>query len=83
MSSRPGSWKADRTPIIYSNTASDLSPGRRRLAATMGAHVTIDPRVEEQFEAYARRQGAGRLRGHRCSRDHRLDAADGKILVVP
>ncbi|GAC1477433.1 MAG: zinc-binding dehydrogenase [Acidimicrobiales bacterium] len=42
-------------PIV----AADLSPGRRLLAATLGAHVTVDPREEEPFEAYARAAGGG------------------------
>ena len=37
-------------PIV----ASDFSPGRRRLAEQMGAHLTIDPRADEPFEAFAR-----------------------------
>ena len=37
-------------PIV----ASDLSPARRALAVTMGAHEAIDPREEPAFEAWAR-----------------------------
>ncbi|MCW0215567.1 MAG: zinc-binding dehydrogenase [Pseudonocardia sp.] len=33
--------------------AADLSPGRRRLAATMGATVTVDPREETGWAAWA------------------------------
>ncbi|HLM64566.1 MAG TPA: zinc-binding dehydrogenase [Acidimicrobiales bacterium] len=42
-------------PIV----ASDLSPARRALAATMGAHEVVDPTVEPAFEAWAR-SGRGR-----------------------
>jgi threonine dehydrogenase-like Zn-dependent dehydrogenase len=37
-------------PIV----ASDLSPARRALAATMGAHEVVDPTVEPAFQAWAR-----------------------------
>ncbi|TWS18402.1 zinc-binding dehydrogenase [Tsukamurella asaccharolytica] len=32
--------------------ASDFSPGRRALAKQMGAHVVVDPRVQEPWNAY-------------------------------
>jgi threonine dehydrogenase-like Zn-dependent dehydrogenase len=41
-------------PIV----ASDLSPARRELALTMGAHEAIDPREEPAFEAWARVGGS-------------------------
>jgi threonine dehydrogenase-like Zn-dependent dehydrogenase len=34
--------------------ASDLSPARRRLALSMGAHEVVDPRSEPAFEAWRR-----------------------------
>lgn len=37
--------------------ASDFSPARRALAATMGAHVTVDPREEPAFDAWSRAGG--------------------------
>jgi len=37
-------------PIV----ASDFSPARRAIAETMGAHVTVDPREDPPFDAYAR-----------------------------
>jgi threonine dehydrogenase-like Zn-dependent dehydrogenase len=37
-------------PIV----ATDFSPARRRLAATMGAHEVVDPSAEPAFEAWAR-----------------------------
>jgi threonine dehydrogenase-like Zn-dependent dehydrogenase len=37
-------------PIV----AADLSPARRALAATMGAHEVVDPAAEAAFEAWAR-----------------------------
>ena len=42
-------------PIV----ATDLSPTRRRLALTMGAHEAVDPREEPAFEAWSR-VGRGR-----------------------
>lgn len=42
-------------PIV----ASDLSPARRALAATMGAHEVVDPRIEPAFDAWDR-AGTGR-----------------------
>ena len=42
-------------PIV----AADLSPARRALASTMGAHEVVDPAVEPAFDAWAR-TGAGR-----------------------
>ncbi len=42
-------------PIV----ASDLSPARRALAATMGADEVVDPRVEPAFDAWGR-AGKGR-----------------------
>ncbi len=42
-------------PIV----ASDLSPARRALATTMGAHEVVDPTVEPAFDAWAR-VGRGR-----------------------
>ncbi len=39
--------------------ASDYSPARRAIAATMGAHEVIDPAVEPAFEAW-QRTGKGR-----------------------
>jgi threonine dehydrogenase-like Zn-dependent dehydrogenase len=42
-------------PIV----AADLSPARRALAVTMGAHEVVDPREETAFAAWAR-VGAGR-----------------------
>ncbi len=42
-------------PIV----ASDFSPARRALAATMGAHVTVDPATDDPFEEWAR-TGGGR-----------------------
>lgn len=42
-------------PIV----ATDLSPARRALAATMGAHEVVDPTVEPAFDAWAR-AGRGR-----------------------
>jgi threonine dehydrogenase-like Zn-dependent dehydrogenase len=41
-------------PIV----GSDLSPARRRLATTMGAHEAIDPRDEPAFDAWARVGGS-------------------------
>jgi threonine dehydrogenase-like Zn-dependent dehydrogenase len=41
--------------------ASDLSPARRALAATMGAHEVVDPLVEPAFEAWQRVGGAAPL----------------------
>lgn len=41
--------------------ASDLSPARRALAVTMGAHEAVDPRDEPAFEAWARVGGAKEL----------------------
>lgn len=38
--------------------ASDLSPARRALAITMGAHEAIDPRDEPAFDAWARVGGS-------------------------
>jgi threonine dehydrogenase-like Zn-dependent dehydrogenase len=38
--------------------ATDLSPARRALAATLGAHEVVDPAVEPAFEAWARVGGA-------------------------
>lgn len=40
-------------PIV----ASDFSPARRSLAATMGAHATVDARGESAFEAWSRESG--------------------------
>jgi threonine dehydrogenase-like Zn-dependent dehydrogenase len=42
-------------PIV----ASDFSTGRRALAATMGAQVTVDPAAESAFEVWTR-EGRGR-----------------------
>lgn len=42
-------------PIV----ATDLSPARRALAATMGAHEAVDPRDEPAFDAWSR-AGGGR-----------------------
>ncbi len=42
-------------PIV----AADLSPRRRALASTMGAHEVVDPGIEPAFDAWAR-TGAGR-----------------------
>lgn len=42
-------------PIV----AADLSPARRALATTMGAHEVVDPAVEPSFDAWAR-AGRGR-----------------------
>jgi threonine dehydrogenase-like Zn-dependent dehydrogenase len=39
---------------IEAIVASDLSPARRALAVTMGAHEAIDPRDEPAFDAWAR-----------------------------
>jgi threonine dehydrogenase-like Zn-dependent dehydrogenase len=39
--------------------ASDFSPARRALAATMGAHEVVDPAVEPAFDVWAR-TGGGR-----------------------
>jgi threonine dehydrogenase-like Zn-dependent dehydrogenase len=39
--------------------ASDFSPARRALAATMGAHEVVDPAVEAAFDAWGR-TGKGR-----------------------
>jgi threonine dehydrogenase-like Zn-dependent dehydrogenase len=41
-------------PIV----AADLSPARRRLALTMGAHEAADPRQEPAFDAWARAGGS-------------------------
>jgi threonine dehydrogenase-like Zn-dependent dehydrogenase len=41
-------------PIV----ASDLSPARRALAITMGAHEAVDPRDEPAFDAWSRAGGA-------------------------
>jgi threonine dehydrogenase-like Zn-dependent dehydrogenase len=41
-------------PIV----ASDLSPARRALAVTMGAHEAVDPTAEPAFEAWGRVGGA-------------------------
>ena len=41
-------------PIV----AADLSPARRALASTMGAHAAVDPRDEAAFDAWARVGGA-------------------------
>jgi len=38
--------------------ASDLSPGRRAIAATMGAHEVVDPATEPAFDAWRRTGGA-------------------------
>lgn len=38
--------------------ATDLSPARRALALTMGAHEAVDPRDEPAFDAWARVGGA-------------------------
>jgi threonine dehydrogenase-like Zn-dependent dehydrogenase len=38
--------------------ASDLSPARRALAITMGAHEAVDPRDEPAFDAWARVGGS-------------------------
>jgi len=38
--------------------ATDLSPARRALAVTMGAHEAVDPREEPAFDAWARVGGA-------------------------
>lgn len=43
---------------IETIVASDLSPARRALAETMGAHASIDPRQEPAFDAWARLGGA-------------------------
>jgi threonine dehydrogenase-like Zn-dependent dehydrogenase len=42
------------TPIV----ASDYSPARRALAATMGAHEVVDPAVEEPFATWSRTGGS-------------------------
>jgi threonine dehydrogenase-like Zn-dependent dehydrogenase len=42
-------------PIV----ASDFSPARRTLAATMGAHAVVDPAAEDAFDAW-QREGRGR-----------------------
>jgi threonine dehydrogenase-like Zn-dependent dehydrogenase len=44
----------DVEPIV----ATDLSPARRALAATMGAHEVVDPTVEPAFDAWRRVGGA-------------------------
>jgi threonine dehydrogenase-like Zn-dependent dehydrogenase len=44
-------------PIV----ASDLSPARRTLATTMGAHEVIDPAAEPAFDAWARVGGTRQL----------------------
>jgi len=44
-------------PIV----ASDLSPARRALATTMGAHEVVDPRDEPAFEAWRRVGGAASM----------------------
>ena len=44
-------------PIV----ASDYSPARRALAATMGAHEVVDPAAEPAFEAWRRVGGARSL----------------------
>jgi threonine dehydrogenase-like Zn-dependent dehydrogenase len=44
-------------PIV----ASDLSPARRQLAVTMGAHEAVDPAQEPAFEAWARIGGTRSL----------------------
>jgi threonine dehydrogenase-like Zn-dependent dehydrogenase len=41
--------------------ATDLSPARRALATTMGAHEVVDPRDEPAFEAWRRTGGARSL----------------------
>jgi threonine dehydrogenase-like Zn-dependent dehydrogenase len=41
--------------------ASDLSPARRALAVTMGAHEAVDPRDEPAFDAWSRIGGAKSL----------------------
>jgi threonine dehydrogenase-like Zn-dependent dehydrogenase len=41
-------------PIV----ASDYSPARRALAATMGAHEVVDPAVDEPFATWARTGGS-------------------------
>ena len=61
-------------PIV----AADLSPARRALAVTMGAHEVVDPREETAFAAWdarRRRSPDGRVRGRRRARhDRRADA---------
>jgi threonine dehydrogenase-like Zn-dependent dehydrogenase len=44
-------------PIV----ASDLSPARRALAVTMGAHEAIDPRADDAFDAWSRVGGGKSL----------------------
>ncbi len=44
-------------PIV----AADLSPARRALAATMGAHEVVDPAAEPAFDAWARSAGGRQL----------------------
>ena len=45
---------AGAEPIV----AADFSPGRRKLAAHMGAHVVVDPREEPAIEAWQKAAGA-------------------------
>jgi threonine dehydrogenase-like Zn-dependent dehydrogenase len=47
-----------RVKGIDTIVATDLSPARRALAVTMGAHEAVDPRDEPAFDAWARVGGA-------------------------
>ncbi|SIR89505.1 zinc-binding dehydrogenase [Williamsia sterculiae] len=42
-----------RASGVKTIVASDFSPGRRELATKMGAHVVVDPRVEDPWDAYS------------------------------
>ena len=57
-----------RTRGVETIVAADFSPKRRELAATMGAHQTVDPAQGSPFDTVYSRCG---VRGGRRARDHR------------
>ncbi|GAA0998604.1 zinc-binding dehydrogenase [Nocardiopsis tropica] len=60
--------------------ASDFSPGRRALAKKMGAHVVVDPRTEQPWDAYE--PGRNELRSVSDLLDLGVDTMN-KLRLVP